>query len=139
MDAILQAKGVQINQPDGEGQTPIFYAVVNKSLEMLQYLEKHGANLEHREMLLRTPLYFAASCGCTDIIRYLVDKGCDVNICSNLGRTALAKACWNGEPEVVKLLLNNKSIMHLSRFWKEYNINRNIFLYKNISKIFIRY
>lgn len=77
---------------------------------MLQYLEKHGANLEHREMLLRTPLYFAASCGCTDIIRYLVEKGCDVNICSNLGRTALAKACWNGEPEVVKLLLNNHSI-----------------------------
>lgn len=110
IDAILQAKGVQINQPDGEGQTPIFYAVVNKSLEMLQYLEKHGANLEHREMLLRTPLYFAASCGCTDIIRYLVEKGCDVNICSNLGRTALAKACWNGEPEVVKLLLTNHSI-----------------------------
>jgi len=58
-------------------------------------------------MLKRTPLYFAASIGCPEIIKYFIAKGCDVNVCSNLGRTALGKACWNGEPEVVRLLLEH--------------------------------
>jgi ankyrin repeat protein len=75
--------------------------VSKKSLEMVKFLEAHGANLNHREMLLRTPLYFAASQGSNHIIKYLIEKGCDVNVPSNLGRTALGKACWNGEPEVV--------------------------------------
>ncbi len=68
---------------------------------MVKFLEAQGANLNHREMLLRTPLYFAASQGSNHIIKYLIEKGCDVNVPSNLGRTALGKACWNGEPEVV--------------------------------------
>jgi ankyrin repeat protein len=72
---------------------------------MVKYLHEHGANIEHREMLLRTPLYFAASVGCKDVLRYLIEHGCNVNIPSNLGRTALGKACWNGEVEVAKLLL----------------------------------
>jgi ankyrin repeat protein len=61
-------------------------------------------------MLLRTPLYFAASVGSTSIIKNLIAKGCNVNVPSNLGRTALGKACWNGEPEVVRFLLEHHSI-----------------------------
>lgn len=61
-------------------------------------------------MLLRTPLYFAASNGSKDILKYLVSKGCDVNVCSNLGRTALAKAAWNGEAEIVELLIAHPSV-----------------------------
>jgi len=110
IELLARAKGFNVNIPDAEGQTPVFFAVGKKNLELMIYLEKLGANLEHREMLLRTPLYFAASMGCTEIIKYLIAKGCDVNVCSNLGRTALAKACWNGEPEVVRLLLENHSI-----------------------------
>ena len=71
-----------------------------KNLAMVMFLHESGANIEHREMLLRTPLYFAASVGSKDVLRYLIGKGCDVNVPSNLGRTALGKACWNGEVDV---------------------------------------
>jgi ankyrin repeat protein len=77
---------------------------------MVKYLDEQGANLEHREILLRTPLYFAASMGCVDIIHYLVERGCNVDVPSNLGRTALGKACWNGAVDVVEMLLKFNKI-----------------------------
>ena len=110
IEFLVKQKGIQIDQEDEEKATPLLYAVSKKSLEMVKFLEAHGANLNHREMLLRTPLYFAASQGSNHIIKYLIERGCDVNVPSNLGRTALGKACWNGEPEVVQLLLDHQSI-----------------------------
>jgi ankyrin repeat protein len=39
IDLLLKAKGVDINQIDAEGQTPIFYAVSKKNLDLLILLE----------------------------------------------------------------------------------------------------
>lgn len=78
---------------------------------MVKFLvEKCGANMEHRELQLRSPLYYSASKGNMEITKYFVDLGGDVNAKTAMGRTALLKATWNGEKELVKVLLDHPSI-----------------------------
>ena len=42
-----------------------------------------------------------------NITKYLVSKGGDPNAKTAMGRTALLKATWNGEVELVKVLLEH--------------------------------
>ena len=69
-----------------------------------------GADIEHREIQGRTPLYYAGSRCHIDITRYLISIGGNVNARTAMGRTALLKAVWNGQVELVKVLLEHPDI-----------------------------
>jgi len=78
---------------------------------MVKFLiEECGADFEHREEQLRTPIYYAASKGAKDILSYLVKLGADVNAKTAMGRNSLLKSTWNGEHEIVKILLEHKDV-----------------------------
>lgn len=47
---LLEQAGTNVNVKDGEGHTPMYYALRDKvSAEMVNLLEKHGANKQNKE------------------------------------------------------------------------------------------
>ena len=78
---------------------------------MVEFLvNKCGSNIEHREIQDRSPLYYSASKGNIPITKFFVSKGADVNARTAMVRCALLKAVWNGQSELVKVLLEYPNI-----------------------------
>ena len=93
---------------DNVEETPIYGAIKIGRLDIVQFLVEHcGADIEHREVQLRSPLYYSTSKGKggLEITKYLASKGADPNARTAMGRTALLKATWNGDMELVDILL----------------------------------
>lgn len=96
---------------DGDGETALFEALYQKDLQMARFLvEECGVDIEHREVQDRSPLYYACSVGQLESARYLISRGANVNALTAMGRTALTKAAWNGEHEMVKVLLEDPNV-----------------------------
>ena len=102
---------VDFNISDQIQETPLYGAIKNQRLDMVKFLvEECGADIEHREVQLRSPLYYSASKGNMEITKYLAAKGADPNAKTAMGRTALLKATWNGEVELVRVLLEQPAM-----------------------------
>ncbi len=65
---------VDVNEKDGDGETPIFHAVRGGNLEVVKLLAEHGAALDAREPLGATPLHYAAGFGRKEILAFLLEK-----------------------------------------------------------------
>jgi len=103
--AIVEA-GVDINQPNPDGVTPLLNAIDNKNFDVTMYLIDQGAKVDVWDMTGRTPLYLAVdmnsfsprnfgfasisesfnsqgendkSIAAMDIVRRLIGMGVDVN------------------------------------------------------------
>ncbi len=46
---LVEKYGMDVNIEDKEQATPIFYACRQGNLDVIKYLDKKGANLEHKE------------------------------------------------------------------------------------------
>lgn len=88
---------------DQVGNTPLFVAVDNCQLDVLQ-----GSVVEATDIHSETPLMIAARDGrSVDIIRSLLHRGADVNATTAGGWTALMLASESGHVEISKILLDN--------------------------------
>ena len=96
---------------DCDGETPLFYSLSSKQLEMTKFFVSKGANLSHKSKKRGwSPLYVAATLSTIESLEYLVSLGCDVNLPTFIGRTALTKTCWMGREDSVKVLLKHPKI-----------------------------
>lgn len=100
----MEAKA-NISLPDSRTYTPLHYAIINKNLENVCYLVKHGASLDSGDYM---PLYLAAETNQIEMAELFLKQNKDiVNAISKNGVTALHVSAFNGHLEMVKLLIKN--------------------------------
>lgn len=104
----LLSKGVNVNEVNGAGESPIFIAASKDRLDVARILIEDGAKVEQENIDGWRPLHAAAHRGHLRIVELLVEEG-NVNVNSKMknGNTALYLACERGRPAIVKYLLNN--------------------------------
>lgn len=78
---ILAEKGVNPNDRDDSGRTPLFYCSSNSGpLNVLEFLLNRGFNINDVDDDRSTPLFHAAEKGDFKLVEFLVKNGANVNV-----------------------------------------------------------
>lgn len=110
---------IEIDEQNGQGETPLLIATHKNNTKMAIYLMKNGANINIQDEISDSPFLYAGAQGKTDILRYMLEnKTPDVKKVNRFGGNALIPAAEKGHLENVKLLLNHPStdIDHQNNF-----------------------
>lgn len=103
LNFLLQQR-VDVNQPDEEGETPLFHASSRGHASIVKQLLDAGADI-HCTAGSNTPLHASATENHKLVVDYLLEAGADVNALNPKGNCALYLASNNGNLEVVRKLL----------------------------------
>lgn len=96
-----EIRGANIHLQNRYGETALHIACCGNA-EMVRWLLKRGADVNHADHADITPLMVAASTACLDIVQLLCAHGADVNYLNRYGDTALDIA--SGDVWMVKQL-----------------------------------
>jgi ankyrin repeat protein len=106
---MLLAAGANPNaQEDKDDQTPLFFAIERKDLEMIRTLLQTKANVNLQRLDGDSVLIQAASEGYAEVVELLLKSGADLDLRDNLGWTAIVWAATKGFDQIVKLLIDHK-------------------------------
>lgn len=103
----MLANGLDLNQHDGTGYTPLIAAARAGDAEMLRFLVERGAdpNLSDQAVSGWSPLLHAVHVHQLGSVAALIDAGADPNRLSGDGITPLMMAAGYGHTDMVQLLL----------------------------------
>jgi ankyrin repeat protein len=99
------AVGVDPNEPEADGTTPLMRAVGSEQRDLAQLLVDANADVNKANYYGVTALYLAAREGDAAMTRMLLAAGADANVTLPAGETVLMTAAKAGNPEVVSALL----------------------------------
>jgi len=100
---LLEA-GVDPNQADDEGRTPLHWTALSDNLEIVQLLLKAGADPNKSNRWKNTPLCYAAQKGNLETVKLLLKAGANPNQANIDNFTPLYWAARKGHLEIVELL-----------------------------------
>ena len=82
----LIRKGADVNQEDGDGDTPLFYAAVTGNTRVADLLLRAGADIDHLNNEYKiTALYAAVAQEKSETAQFLIKKGANVNLLTSDG------------------------------------------------------
>jgi len=117
--ALLKDK-VNVNEAQGDGMTPLHWAVYANNFDVAQLLVQAGANVKAVTRLdASTPLLMAATNGNVQIMELLIKAGAEVNTASDLGTTPLMQAAASGNVDAVKILADRGANLNAKDKLKE--------------------
>ena len=99
---LLYAKGSNIHQPDGGGDTALMISAASGNTDMMQWLIEHGADLEAVNRMDCTALMIAAQVGQTACVRLLLDAGAAPSRRNQFEQSAMSMAA---NEAIVRLLV----------------------------------
>lgn len=102
---LIQTKQMDVNCTNHFGATPLFIAVSNRRLKVVNTLLAHDANVNLATTYGRTPLHSASQFSSLDVINALLVHGTNVNQADRDGATPLWAAASLGRSEIVEILL----------------------------------
>jgi ankyrin repeat protein len=103
----LIAAGADLEQRDGQGQTPLLRAVAGNHVAVAKALLAAGASLNAQAANQDTPWLLAGASGRTEIIATMLPLKPDLSLRNRYGGDALIPACERAHVETVKLLLTS--------------------------------
>jgi ankyrin repeat protein len=101
----LIAKGVDVNQTQADGTTPLHWAVYKIDRELVQTLLRRGARADVANHYGANPLGEAVRVANAQLVEMLLEAGADANRANEDGQTALMLAARTGNVAVAKLLV----------------------------------
>lgn len=104
---LLLEKGAQVNETNENGETPLFFAIRRKNLEVVRLLIEKGASVHSINFYEDSVLMVSASVGATKITQLLIEKGAYVQFENHNSLTALWKSFEQPNTKTTKLLLEN--------------------------------
>ena len=102
----LISSGIDINEKNKMGWTPLHTAIRNQQKTVAEFLIKNGADVNAKDNSGQTALHLVVVAGQKDLAELLIAKGADVNAISG-GENALSLAQKRGDKEIVDLLLKH--------------------------------
>ena len=100
--------GVDINEPDQNGLTPLMYSAYNGRAENVKMLLEQARIVRDYKMKDRTAaIHWAALRGHMEVLKIFKEKGADMNLKGRLGMTPLILAAAYGHFDCVEFLLGN--------------------------------
>ncbi|MBN9436710.1 MAG: ankyrin repeat domain-containing protein [Bosea sp.] len=103
----LIASGTDLEQRDGQGQTPLLRAVAGNHVAVAKALLAAGASLNAQAANQDTPWLLAGASGRSEIIAAMLPLKPDLSLRNRYGGDALIPACERAHVETVKLLLTS--------------------------------
>jgi uncharacterized protein len=110
--------GADVNEPQGDGATPLHWAVYKVDLELTQALLAKGAKADVRNNFGASPLAEAVKVANVDLVRILLKAGADANVTNDDGQTALMLAARTGVVEIAELLVRHKARINAQEQWR---------------------
>lgn len=103
---LLAGRGADVNQRDGDGVTPLSWAVLGDQAAMARALIALGAEVNYVDKLGMTPLLYAANVdyGNTELIRVLLSAGADRSARTKEDATAVEQARRYGHTAIERSL-----------------------------------
>ena len=112
------AGGADVNAPQGDGSTPLLWAVYKVDAELVGTLLKHGAKADAVNKYGASPLAEAVKIGNAELAKTLLDAGANVDSPNQDGETALMLAARAGATDVAKLLIERGANVNAVESWK---------------------
>ncbi len=103
------AEGLDVNQCDADGNSPLLIATVNRRSDLMYVLLENGADPNFVKEPGVTALGVASMFDDWSMIDLLITHGADVNYCAPNGESTLSMACAQGSVNAVQMLLAAKA------------------------------
>ena len=91
----------------GRGKRPSSNSLFGESVDLVQVLIEHGADLAAQDDTGSTPLHLASSKGIAETVRLLIENGADASARNGSHESPLHLASSSGSTETVQLLLKH--------------------------------
>jgi ankyrin repeat protein len=106
----LIKQGVNINEPDSSGLTPLMYAIWSRNTEVAKHLIESGADINAKDYSKGDALIYAVDKGDYEITELLLDKGANINSKDYKNATPIIHAVISGDykyqnEKIVSLLI----------------------------------
>ena len=111
VDYLINAKGIDLNQPNMSNETPLMFAALYGQLPLVKTLVDQKQVPVNRSGW--TPLHYACTNGNFDIALFLLDKGAGVDALSPNETTPLMMAIRAGNIQLARLLLDRGADIRL--------------------------
>ena len=115
-EQFLKADPTLLHQKDKYGRSPLHWAVLSNSLEMVSLLIKYHAEIEEKDAQGNTSLHIAAQYGLEKIVDLLIKSGASLEAQNTFGSTPLHNAVDMNKKEVVLLLLQMGSSVNKKNY-----------------------
>lgn len=96
--------GADVNERNGVGQTPLFFAAQKNLINVAITLLDAGADVNAKDQWGDTPLHIATINGYTNVVRLLLLAGADVNAKDNHGCVPIDKTVHLKRPDTERVL-----------------------------------
>jgi ankyrin repeat protein len=114
----LIESGADVNETQGDGTTPLHWAVYAVDAELVGTLLERGARADVANSYGSTPLAEAVKLGDVGLARALLDAGADVESPNGDGQTALMLAARAGALAVAQLLVERGADVNAEEAWR---------------------
>lgn len=96
-----------MNSPNKEGYVPLLYAGLHGNLQMIQFLEECGANMQYRTTKNENILFMSVEHNRIKALIYLLESNnkYNLNLTNCNGDTILHQACSKGYSQIVSYLI----------------------------------
>jgi ankyrin repeat protein len=119
-DAALKriAAGADVNAAQGDGTTPLHWAVYKIDADLARALLERGAKPDVINNYGSTPLAEAVKVGNARLVKMLLDAGSNVEVPNQEGQTALMLAARAGSSDVAELLVRHGADVNAREKWR---------------------
>jgi ankyrin repeat protein len=119
-DAALKmiASGADVNAAQGDGTTPLHWAVYKIDVDVTRALLARGAKPNVTNKYGSSPLAEAVKVADARLVKMLLDAGSDANVPNQEGQTALMLAARAGSLDVANLLVSHGADVNAKEKWR---------------------
>jgi len=110
--------GADVDAAQGDGTTPLHWAVYRIDAELVDALLARGARPDALNGYGSSPLAEAVKIGDADLVAKLLDAGADVEVPNQDGQTALMLAARAGSFPVAELLIRHGADVNAREAWR---------------------
>ena len=112
---LVEECGLNVNEIDAYGQTPIYYCVRDNKIETVKLMIELGTNINIEDKYGQTCLFYAIREAHIEIVELLIEKGANVNQVDKKKRTPYSYAEKYNLQNICNLLIQNGANKPISK------------------------